>query len=100
MSYPKAQGAKTNFYRTEDGGKTFEPVILPSIKQEWMGSTSEPFIQPETPYMEGEQLFLLIGQGEQGDFKGGNVKAKCKSNDMGRTWIFVELFEPPSKEQG
>ncbi|GAB6180091.1 hypothetical protein JCM14036_14100 [Desulfotomaculum defluvii] len=29
MSYPKIEGANTNLYRTEDGGKTFEPVILP-----------------------------------------------------------------------
>ena len=100
MSYPKVEGAKTNFYRTVDGGKTFEPIILPVLKQEWMGSTFEPFIQPETPYMEGGELFLLIGQGPQGDFKGGTVMAKLKSNDKGKTWSFVELVEPPSKEIG
>jgi hypothetical protein len=100
MSYPKVQGAETNFYRTEDGGKTFQPVILPVIKQEWMNATFEPFIQPETPYVEDGQLFLLVGQGEQGDFKGGKLMAKLKSTDKGKTWQFVELFEPPSKEIG
>ncbi len=100
MSYPKIEGAETNFYRTEDGGKSFKPIILPVVKQEWMGSTFEPFIQPETPYVENGQLFLLVGQGAQGDFKGGTVMAKYKSDDKGKTWSFVELVEPPSKEIG
>ncbi|GAB6180085.1 hypothetical protein JCM14036_14040 [Desulfotomaculum defluvii] len=100
MSYPKIEGANTNFYRTVDGGKTFEPVILPVYKEDWMGVTLEPFIQPEIPYYEKGQLFLLIGQGEEGDFKGGTVMAKYKSNDKGKTWSFVELVEPPSKEKG
>lgn len=100
MSYPKIDGAQTNFYRTEDGGKTFQPVILPAHKEEWMGITLEPFIQPDIPYFEKGQLFLLIGQGDQGDFKGGSIMAKYKSNDKGKTWSFVELVEPPSKEKG
>jgi hypothetical protein len=100
MSYPKIEGAETNFYRTEDGGKTFEPIKLPVTQQEWMGSTFEPFIQPETPYVENGKLFLLVGQGGQGDFKGGTIMAKYKTEDWGKTWSFVELVEPPSKEIG
>lgn len=34
MSYPKEDGVVTNFYRTEDGGKAFEPVILHVHKEE------------------------------------------------------------------
>ncbi len=93
MSYPNIEGAETNFYRTEDGGKTFEPIILPVVKEQWMGMTFEPFIQPEMPYFEGGKLFLLVGQGEQGDYKGGNVMAKYKSEDKGKTWSFVESVE-------
>lgn len=100
MTYPKIEGAKTNFYRTEDGGKTFEPVILPVVKQEWMGSTFEPFVQPEIPYIKDGKLLLLVGQGPQGDFKGGRLMAKFKSEDKGKTWTFVELVEPPSEEAG
>ncbi|MCT8975263.1 hypothetical protein N4T77_01490 [Clostridium sp. CX1] len=100
ISYPKVDGAATNFYRTEDGGKTFESVILPVHREKWMDVTLEPFIQPETPYVESGKLFLLVGQGEQGDFKGGTVMAKYKSEDRGKTWSFVELVEPPSKETG
>jgi hypothetical protein len=99
MSYPKIQGAETNFYRTEDGGKTFESITLPVVKQEYLGVALEPFIQPETPYFEDGQMFLLVGQGPQGDFKGGTVMAKFKSADRGKTWSFVELVEPPSKKE-
>lgn len=100
MSYPKIEGAETNFYRTEDGGKTFEPIILPVIKKEWMEFTLEPFIQPEIPYKEDGELFLLVGQGGQGDYLGGKIKAKLKSEDNGKTWTYVELVEPPSEEIG
>ncbi|MDD7795533.1 WD40/YVTN/BNR-like repeat-containing protein [Clostridium sp. 'White wine YQ'] len=100
VCYPKVEGAVTNFYRTQDGGKTFEPIKIPVHTEEWNGITLEPFIQPETPYIENGQLFLLVGQGEQGDFKGGTVMAKYKSEDRGVTWSFVELVEPPSKEIG
>ncbi|MBS4539583.1 hypothetical protein GOQ27_14005 [Clostridium sp. D2Q-11] len=91
---------ETNFYRTEDGGKTFEPIILPVHEVEYMDNTYEPFIQPETPYMEDGELFLLVGQGPEGDIMGGRVKAKYKSEDKGKTWNFVELVEPPSDEIG
>ncbi|KGK83911.1 hypothetical protein DP73_19325 [Desulfosporosinus sp. HMP52] len=84
--YPKIDGAETNFYRTEDGGKSFAPVIIPAVKESWMGTTLEPFIHPETPYVEEGQLFLLVGQGPQGDYMGGTVSAKYKSDDMGKTW--------------
>lgn len=65
-----------------------------------MGVTFEPFIQPETPYIEGYKLFLLVGQGPEGDFKGGKLMAKYKSQDKGKSWEFVELVEPPSREEG
>ncbi|WFA09044.1 hypothetical protein [Tissierella sp. Yu-01] len=100
MSYPKIEGAETNFYRTIDGGKSFEPIILPVHQEEWLGLTLEPFIQPETPYMENGDLYLLINQGPQGDFKGGTIKAKYKSNDMGETWIFDELVDIPIRTIG
>ncbi len=100
MSYPDIEGSETNFYRTEDGGKSFEPIIIPVEKEEWMGTTLEPFVQPETPYIEDGELFLLVGQGSQGDFKGGTIMAKYKSEDKGKTWFFVELVDPPTKEIG
>ncbi|WP_230203681.1 WD40/YVTN/BNR-like repeat-containing protein [Bacillus massiliigorillae] len=95
MSYPSVQGEASNFYRTENGAKTFAPITLP-IKEEW----KKVFIQPETPYMENGKLSLLVGQGDQGDFQGGRVMVKYQSKDMGKTWEYVELVTPPSKEEG
>lgn len=100
ITYPVIGGAEPNFYRTEDGGKTFQPILLPVVKEEWMGSTFEPFIQPETPYLENGKLFVLVGQGPQGDFKGGRIMAKYQSEDMGRTWTFIEIVDPPVQSIG
>jgi hypothetical protein len=100
MSYPKVEGAETNFYRTIDGGKSFEPIKLPVYMEEWMGLTYEPFIQPEAPYLENGTLYILVNQGAQGDFKGGTLKAKYKSEDLGETWIFEELVEPQIRTIG
>ena len=95
MSYPKVEGEETNFYRTEDGGKTFSPITLP-IKEEWQ----EVFIEPETPYEENGVLILLVGQGDEGDYQGGRVMAKYQSEDRGITWDYVELVTPPTTEEG
>lgn len=65
-----------------------------------MGSTFEPFIQPETPYLENGKLFVLVGQGPQGDFKGGRLMAKYQSEDMGKTWTFKEIVDPPVQSIG
>ena len=35
-----------------------------------------------------------------GDYKGGRLMAKFKSNDLGMTWEFVEYVEPPVTEIG
>ncbi|MBD3108342.1 exo-alpha-sialidase [Bacillus sp. AGMB 02131] len=95
MSYKKVEGEETNFYRTEDGGKTFSPIILP-IKEEW----NNVFVDPQTPYKENEMLVLLVGQGDEGDYQGGRIMAKYQSEDMGITWEYVELVNPPSTEEG
>lgn len=100
ISYPGIEGAETNFYRTEDGGSTFEPIILPTIEKQWMDASFEPFIQPEMPYEENGELFLLVNQGSQGDYLGGRIKAKLKSEDKGKTWEYIGLVEPHSEELG
>lgn len=44
LAYYYVQGQETNPYRTQDGGNSFAPVILP-IKEEW----KEIFIEPQAP---------------------------------------------------
>ena len=59
-----------------------------------------PFVQPEIPYFENDELYLMVGQGPDSDYKGGRLMAKFKSNDLGMTWEFVEYVEPPVTEIG
>jgi hypothetical protein len=100
ISYPKIDGEPNNFYRTEDGGKTFKPVTLPVVKEEFMGATLEPFVEPKTPYIENGKLLVLVGQGPQGDYKGGRIMGKYQSNDKGKTWTFIEQVDPSIQTNG
>lgn len=93
ISYPPINEGYSNFYRTEDGGQTFEEIFLPTLEITIDGLTLTPFVQPEVPYYEGNQLMLLVGQGSEGDVLGGRLMAKLTSNDAGKTWTFVEYDE-------
>lgn len=75
-------------YRTEDGGISFEKVMLPEIEVELNDQeTYTPFDFPEMPYEEDGRLILLVGQGQDGDYNSG-IKAIYESTDNGRTFIY------------
>ncbi|MBC8570373.1 WD40/YVTN/BNR-like repeat-containing protein [Zongyangia hominis] len=95
LSYPPIEGAEANLYRTEDAGQTFSPIQFP-VKDEW----KEVFVAPTAPFMEDGKLVMLVGQGDSGDFEGGRVMAKYVSEDMGLTWTYADLYEPPDNEPG
>lgn len=110
FTYPVVEGAYTNFYRTENG-YIYSEINIPVIEIDGL----TPFVQPEIPYFENDELYVLVGQGgphpaEQeystdgvitdGDYQGGRLMAKFKSNDLGITWEFVEYYEPPVTEIG
>lgn len=53
-----------SFYRTADGGQSFQPVELPPVTAvgNWDEEFfSQVFIAPKTPYQVGENLVLLVG---------------------------------------
>ena len=103
LSYRYVEGAESCLYRTEDGGQTWEPVILPDmVVLDVQGKETEVFIQPETPVSESEgKLSLLVGQGENGDYQGGACMAQLISEDLGKTWTFSgTLIEPANDEPG
>ncbi|AHF06285.1 hypothetical protein [Desulfitobacterium metallireducens] len=52
-----------------------------------------------TKYYQGK-LFVLVGQGPQGDYNGGRVMGKYQSNDKGKTWTFVEQVDPRIQTNG
>ncbi|WP_153461616.1 WD40/YVTN/BNR-like repeat-containing protein [Sediminibacillus terrae] len=85
----EANPPEPNLYRTSDGGENWERVEIP-IPEEYQGY----FTQAEIPVFEGEKGTLLVNQGPQGDFLGGNVLAKFSSDDNGKTWSFAGLVDP------
>jgi hypothetical protein len=75
-------------YRTGDGGNTWEEVAVP-IPDEYKGY----FTEAEVPVFNGEEGTLLVNQGPNGDYLGGNVLAKFTSDDSGKTWTFAGLVD-------
>jgi hypothetical protein len=75
-------------YRTGDGGNTWEEVEVP-IPEEYKGY----FTVAEVPLFNEEEGTLLVNQGPNGDYLGGNVLAKFISGDFGKTWTFAGLVD-------
>ncbi|QKY70770.1 sialidase family protein [Lentibacillus sp. CBA3610] len=78
-----------DLYRTADGGESWTQVDV-SIPAEYEGI----FRVAETPTFDGSQGTLLVNQGPNGDYQGGNVKARFVSVDDGETWSFANLVDP------
>ena len=68
---------------TYDSGKKWEQTVIEVPKQ-----YQEIFVSAEMPYIEDNQLTVLINQGPNGDYKGAKVKGKFISTDKGATWRF------------
>ncbi len=85
-------GSYGSLYRTEDGGRTFTEIEYPSPKITLSnGSYYNPFVMPEKVYEENGQLYLVAGQGPEGDYYGENGRCSglyC-SGDRGETWTYV-----------
>lgn len=73
-------------YRTDDGGLTWEIIQIPQVEVD--GIT--PFIQPELVFKEEGKLYLLVGQGDEGDYKGGTCKIKFISEDDGKSFRYTD----------
>ncbi|MFD2044687.1 WD40/YVTN/BNR-like repeat-containing protein [Ornithinibacillus salinisoli] len=76
-------------YRTDDGANSWEEVEIP-IPEEFKGI----FTVAEMPIFHGTHGTLLVNQGPEGDYLGGNVVAKFISSDNGKTWDFSSLVDP------
>lgn len=82
-------GASADLYITEDGGLTYQPV---SIQGESVtlddGYTYTPYDYPEMPYEKDGLFYVEVGQGDDGDYAGGNSAGKPLfiSKDGGHTF--------------
>lgn len=87
-------GDSADLYVTEDGGKSYQAAVM----QEYTvtlddGYTYAPYDYPEMPYEEDDTLYVLCGQGADGDYDGGDAAgmALYQSTDGGHTWTFVKI---------
>ncbi|WP_416150181.1 WD40/YVTN/BNR-like repeat-containing protein [Salipaludibacillus sp. HK11] len=80
-------------YVTQDGGESWTEAII-DVPEEFI----EIFIVAEIPEKEEELLTVLLNQGPNGDYKGGDLKGKFISEDEGQTWEFVMEVEPNETE--
>ncbi len=82
-------GTQAELYRTTDGGLSYEEIFLPTIDVPLIeDQVQEPFDFPEMPYEQGGKIWILVGQGQDGDYKSG-IKILYQSEDQGKTWTFV-----------
>ena len=96
VSYRYNEGADAMMYRTEDAGVTWEPIVL-DIEAELRPY----FTQPQTPKWDNEKLVLLVDEGADSDYQGGNpMQLKYLSEDLGLTWTFAGMLELKETEPG
>lgn len=89
-------GSLGSLYRTEDGGRSFHRVTYPSAEAKLPdGSLYNPFIMPEKVWEEEGRVYLLAGQGPDGDYyeDGVRVCGLYESEDLGKNWRYVESVE-------
>lgn len=89
-------GSKGALYRTEDGGKSFEEITWPSASRELPdGTLYNPFIMPDKVWEENGALYMLVGQGPDGDYyeDGVWVSGLYESKDMGKNWTYLQVTE-------
>lgn len=105
ISRSSVDGNNSILYRTEDGGKNFSEVSFPvgtslepygSYNPEW----NKVYDTPEVPYFDENILTILVSQGSDGDYKAGRTLARYKSNDMGKTWEYIDqvIMKPDPSE--
>ncbi len=78
-------GDEAELFRTDDGGKTTEPVQLPYSVMEKEPNQDSPFDFPQMPYEEDGILKMVIGQGAD-----GAQEVLYQSEDGGISWKFVK----------
>ncbi|MDO4261333.1 MAG: hypothetical protein Q4C82_04585 [Eubacteriales bacterium] len=90
-------GDSADLYVTQDGGKSYAPVAIEGFSVTLEGGYRyDPYDFPEMPYLEDGRLFVLCGQGADGDYAGGDGAglALYESTDGGRTFLYQGVQAP------
>ncbi|CDM67995.1 hypothetical protein CM240_0830 [Clostridium bornimense] len=92
-------GGKNGYlYRSEDGGYTFEEINYNESARNNNSSIDidiEYFDYPEKVYKKDGFLYMEVGQGADGDYK-GNCKGIYISRDCGNKWEFLKISNTTS----
>lgn len=85
-------GDNATLYVTQNGGKSYHSVEISDSPVVTLGdgTTYQPYDFPGMPHLEQDKLMLLVGQGADGDYNGGDGKslARFMSQDGGATFCF------------
>ena len=94
-------GDEATLYVTEDGGLSYCPVPMLGNPKVTLtdGTQYEPYDYPKMPYYVQDQLVLLVGQGADGDYDGGdrNKLARFVSVDHGKSFVFLDYVTGAGK---
>lgn len=85
ISYKNSENKPPHLQVTQDAGNTWQQATF-RLPQKYESI----FVQAEVPFKEGDHLAVLVNQGDSGDYQGGLVKGKFRSNDNGLTWTFSQ----------
>ncbi|ASK64086.1 oxidoreductase [Virgibacillus phasianinus] len=89
LSYGTINPEEPNVYVTQDGGETWAHAVFHIPKK-----YDQIFVQAEVPVKEKSHLAVVVNQGPNGDYAGGEVKGKFISEDNGKTWEFSKEVQP------
>ena len=84
-------GDEAYLYITEDGGESYQIVVIQGLDVTLEdGYLYNPYDYPQMPYEEDGKLYVLCGQGADGDYDGGDAAgmALFESTDGGHTFVY------------
>lgn len=89
-------GSLGRLFRTEDGGRSFQEITYPSAGIALPdGTLYNPFIMPDKVWEEDGKVYMMAGQGPDGDYyeDGVWVYGLYESEDLGKSWSYVGTAE-------
>lgn len=78
-------------YRTEDGAKSFQKIVIPEIND---NNDFSYFLRLEAPWQEGDVLYMYAAETPEHsrpEYYESVNKALLKSTDMGISWIYTGI---------
>ncbi len=101
LCYEYSEEMDSNLYRTADGGKTFEKVVLESQELDSTAlqnnsnlTWSDVYREATVPTYGSDRIVTVyLMQGEQSQYNNGKTVAKYQSTDKGKTFKYIGQYE-------